>query len=245
MAREPFAILERAMLPLYPVFWGAGVVRGDGLPVLLVPGLTAADDSMLLLAAWLRRSGYAPVLAGVGANVGCCGDLLERLERRMASATRLADQPTIIIGQSRGGLLARALAVRAPTSVRGIITLGSPLRDPYAVHPLVAATVRAIGRAGDSGVPGLMRSACGRVGECPDCASLVASVFPSGVGFVSIYSRFDGVVDWRACLDPNADLIEVRSTHCGMAAEGSCFAAIASALRRFGRASVPPSALVI
>jgi hypothetical protein len=37
------------------------------------------------------------------------------------------------------------------------------------------------------------------------------------VEFTSVFSRRDGVVDWRSCLDPQAETVEVSTSHCGMA----------------------------
>jgi triacylglycerol lipase len=54
--------------------------------------------------------------------------------------------------------------------------------------------------------------------------------FPEGVGFTSVYSHSDGVVDWRACLDPAASKVEVRSTHVGMSVNPAVFAVLARAL---------------
>ena len=54
------------------------------------------------------------------------------------------------------------------------------------------------------------------------------------MAFISIYSESDGVVDWRACLDPAADrLVEVRTSHCGMAVHPSVWRAVAEALSDF------------
>jgi hypothetical protein len=50
---------------------------------------------------------------------------------------------------------------------------------------------------------------------------------------VSVYSRTDGVVDWRACLDPGAEHVEVRASHCGMAVNASTYEVLARALADF------------
>jgi hypothetical protein len=50
---------------------------------------------------------------------------------------------------------------------------------------------------------------------------------------VSIYSRSDGIVDWRACLDPAAEHVEVRASHIGMAVNGEVYAAVGAALEHF------------
>ena len=139
-------------------------------------------------------------------------------------------RPAVMIGQSRGGGLARALARRRPELVDGLVTLGSPQVDPLAVHPFVRLQLQAVSRLGSLGVPRLFKRSC-LEGEC--CASFwedAATPLDDGVRFVSIYSKSDGIVDWRACLDPQAEQVEVRSSHCGMAVNAGVFRAVAAAL---------------
>jgi hypothetical protein len=62
--------------------------------------------------------------------------------------------------------------------------------------------------------------------------------FPSSVGYMSIYSRSDGIVDWHSCLDPAADHVEIQASHCGMAVSRQAYRATAEALERFRRAAV-------
>jgi hypothetical protein len=51
------------------------------------------------------------------------------------------------------------------------------------------------------------------------------------VRLVSVYSKSDGVVNWRACLDPHAtQLVEIDASHCGMAVSRSSWRAVAEAL---------------
>ena len=58
---------------------------------------------------------------------------------------------------------------------------------------------------------------------------------PEEVGYVSVYSKRDGVVDWHSCLDPAADHVEIRASHCGMAVSRGAFGAVAEALDTFRR----------
>jgi hypothetical protein len=121
-----------------------------------------------------------------------------------------------LIGQSRGGALARALAVRNPESVRSLVMLGSPVRDSLAVSPPVMRTVQWVARLGDLGVPGVFSNSC-RDGEC--CEGFrghLGSPLAEHIEAVAVHSRSDGIVDWRACLDPHAEQVEVDSSHCGM-----------------------------
>jgi triacylglycerol lipase len=234
--REARIGLEAAALLRNPVLRGQGVEDGRGQPVLLIPGFMAGDGSLALMANWLKRTGHRPSRAGMLANVDCSGAAVERLERRLEKLVREQGRRAAIVGQSRGGGLAKVLASRRPELIAGIVTLGSPQVDPLAVHPLVRAQVRAVATIGSLGAPGLFKSTCLEGDCCSDYWQRQAGDLPRGVGFVSVYSKSDGVVDWQACLDPAADeLVEVRTSHCGMAVHPSVWRAVADSLSDFRR----------
>jgi pimeloyl-ACP methyl ester carboxylesterase len=204
---------------------------------MLIPGFLAGDASLVPMAAWLKRVGYRPARAGMRANVDCSGALVGKLEARLERVVREQGMRAVVIGQSRGGALAKVVAVRRPELVAGVVTLGSPQLAPLAVHPLVRVPLHAVGTLGSLGAPGLFRRSC-LDGEC--CAEFwsdLAGPLPTEVGLVAVYSRSDGIVDWRACLDPNADEhVEIATSHLGMAVSPAAWKAVASALERFGRA---------
>jgi pimeloyl-ACP methyl ester carboxylesterase len=233
--RESRAGLEAAALLRSPVFRGEGVTDGGGQPVLLVPGFLAGDDSLGPLTRWLRRTGHHTRKAGLRANIGCSGRTVDRLEVRLEQLVEHQGRRAAIVGQSRGGSLARVLARRRPDLVSGIVTLGTPHVEPLAVHPVVRLQLFAVGALGTLGAPGLFSRSC----LAGDCCSAFWEDFAAqparGVGFVSIYSRSDGIVDWRACLDPNAEAVEVSASHIGMALNAGAYRAIADALADFRR----------
>jgi len=185
-------------------------------PVLLIPGFMAGDASLTMMRRWLRRRGHHVAMSGILANVDCAERIVSRLEAQLIKLSADRGRPVVLIGQSRGGALARVLAVRNPDAVAGLVMLGSPVRDSLAVSAPVMRTVRWVARLGDLGLPGVFSSSC-RDGEC--CASfrdqLSAPLNPD-IDAVAIHSRSDAIVDWRACLDPHAEQIEVDSSHCGM-----------------------------
>jgi triacylglycerol lipase len=231
--REGRLGLELAALLRDPVYRGEGVTDAGGQPVLLIPGFLAGDDSLGVMTRWLRRTGHHTHKAGIRANVNCSETAVARLEERVEALAERRGRKVAIVGQSRGGNFARVLAVRRPDLVSGIVTLGSPQLDPMAVHALVRVPVLAVGALGTLGAPGLFRRSC-RSGRC--CRRFwkdMHSHFPSSVGYVSIYSRSDGIVDWHACLDPAAEHVEVQASHCGMAMSGQAYRAAAEALARF------------
>jgi pimeloyl-ACP methyl ester carboxylesterase len=232
--RETRIGFEAVALVRDPIFRGDGMADGRGRPVLLIPGFLAGDGSLLPMAGWLKRAGYRSSRAGIVSNVDCAGVLMPRLEKRLARLVSLQGQRAAIVGQSRGGTLAKVLAHRRPDLVAGVVALGSPQTDPLAVHPLVRLQVEAVSRLGSLGAPGLFTRSC-LDGDC--CASFwedLARPLLDGVPLVSIYSKSDGVVDWHSCLDPDAtDLVEIRASHCGMAVSRGAWRAVAGALESF------------
>jgi len=242
--RESRLPAERLALQMDPVWRGDGVPHGDGQPVLLIAGFLAGDPTLGAMAAWLKRLGYAPRRAGLRANVDCATRAADRLEERVRDLRALTGRQVSIVGQSRGGSLARLLAHRAPDAIAGIVTLGSPLMDELAVHPWVKLHVRAVATLGSLHVPGLFSRACAGDECCAHSRELVAGEFPDGVGFVSVHSRSDGIVDWRACIHPSASNVHVDVSHCGMAAHGGTYRVIARALAGFGVESPARAATV-
>ena len=231
--REGRIGLEAATLLRHPVYRGEGVADAQGQPVLLIPGFMAGDDSLGLMTKWLRRTGHHTRRAGMRSNVDCGAVAVERLTERLEEMAEAGGQKVAIVGQSRGGNFAKVLAARRPDLVSGIVTLGSPQKDPTAVHPLVRAQVYAVGALGTLGARGLFRRSC-LSGDC--CKSFweeLAAPLPKGIGYVSIYSRSDGIVDWRACLDEGAQHVEVRASHIGMAVNVATYEALAEALEGF------------
>jgi len=110
-----------------PVYWGWGVPRGDGRPVLVLPGLFAGDDYLQPLRDWLRRSGYSPVKSGIERNPGWSNELILELADLANAEYRRGRQRVTIIGHSMGGLQGRSVAGRIPHVVRHVVALGSPL----------------------------------------------------------------------------------------------------------------------
>jgi pimeloyl-ACP methyl ester carboxylesterase len=198
-------LVDRSFLSVKPA--------GQALPVLLIPGFMAGDASLTALAGWLRRRGHEVRGSGMLFNVGCAGRELGRLQEKLDEF----DGPVIVIGQSRGGTLARGLAAGHPDQVAGLVTLGSPVLDPLAVSPSVMRTVRSVARLGDIGMPGVFSSDCMDGACCADFNSLIRAPLDPDMPALAVHSHSDGIVDWRACLDPYANCVEVDGSHCGMA----------------------------
>jgi pimeloyl-ACP methyl ester carboxylesterase len=197
--------------------------RPGAAPVLLIPGFMAGDASLVMMRSWLRRRGHRVRSSGMVANVDCAERVVSRLQRQLEAFSAECSAPVVVIGQSRGGALARALAVRAPEHVRTLVMLGSPVCAPLAVSPHVLRTVRWLAWLGDRGVPGVFSRSC-HDGEC--CAQFrehLVAPLPAHMQALAFHSRSDAIVDWRACIDPYAQAVEVDSSHCGMSVNPGVF----------------------
>ena len=201
-------------------------------PVVLVPGFLAGDLTLRLMAQALRRRGHRTYRSLIHANVGCTVAAAAQLEARLEAIALRRGSRVQVVGHSLGGMLARGLAVRRPDLVAGIVTLGSPVLAPAAHHASLTRSVDVLVRLSRAGVPGLMSEEC----VAGDCArqSFEESrqPLPDGVSFTALYSRHDGIVDWRACVDPAAVAVEVGASHVGMAVDPRVVEQVAAALER-------------
>lgn len=209
--------------------------------VVLVPGFLAPDQSTAVLAAAIRDAGHRAHHARLGSTSGCNELLASALVARLdalaaAGATRLT-----LVGHSRGGQLAKVAARRRPDLVDGLITLGAPLTDPWGMHlsvKLVVVALRGLGRRG------LAAGGCGDA-DCPfgRCSAAyfddLAGDLSAHVRFTSLYSRRDGIVQWRTCLDPSAVHVEVQSSHLEMAVDPHV---VATVLRELAQTPDAPGA---
>ncbi|MDX6697808.1 MAG: triacylglycerol lipase [Solirubrobacteraceae bacterium] len=226
--REARLGVELASLLRDPVF--RQEADAPGRPVLLIPGFLAGDGSLATMTGWLRRRGHRTRRAGIRLNVDCSARALDNLEERLEALVLAQGGPAVVIGQSRGGTLARALAERRPDLVDTVVALGSPLVDPFAIHPLLKLQIGALGALGSLGFPGLFGRSCWDGECCADFRDSFERPLSGGVRLVSVYSRTDGIVDWRACLDPEAEQVEVAASHIGMAVNPAVYRVLAQAL---------------
>jgi pimeloyl-ACP methyl ester carboxylesterase len=221
--------LELARLVSDPAYFRPAR-RADAPPVLLVPGLMAGDASLAVLRSWLRRRGSPTSSAGMRLNVDCAERAVGRLELRLRKLAGSAGRRAVVIGQSRGGELARVLAVRNPDALSTLVMLGSPVLEPLSVGRAVLGAVRSVARLGDLGVPGMFSTRCADGACCAAFREDLGAPLPPGVRAVAIYSRSDGIVSWRACLDPGARQVEVASSHGGMSVNRAVYRVLADIL---------------
>jgi pimeloyl-ACP methyl ester carboxylesterase len=218
--------------------YAGSVAPRDVDPVVLLPGFLAGDASVAPLARALRAQGHRTYRSHIRANVGCTARAAGQLEARLEAVVGRRGRRATIVGHSLGGLVARGLAVRRPDLVAGIVTLGSPMLAPGAHHAALTRSLDALVRLSRAGVPGLMALDC-VAGDCARTSFDESRLpLPPDVWFTAVYSRRDGVVDWRACLDPLARTVEVRSSHLGMVVDP---AAIREVCRVVAAGPAPPS----
>jgi triacylglycerol lipase len=92
-----------------------------------------------------------------------------------------------------------------------------------------------LNRLTSAGFGGLMSADCTK-GECARLSfEETHAPLPAGFSFTAIYSKRDGIVDWKACLDPAALQVEVRTSHCGMAVDPIVMDQVLLALRNQNR----------
>ncbi|MGI9157657.1 MAG: esterase/lipase family protein [Marmoricola sp.] len=210
-------------------------------PVLLVPGFMAGDWSLNRMAAFLRAQGLRTYRVQISLNSGCTMRAAERVERRLESIAIRRDSLVTIVGHSLGGMLARGLAARRPDLVAGIVTMGSPVLAPGAVHDLLGWNARMLTHLSRAGFSGVMSEDC-VAGQCArESWEETQSPLDPSVRYTAIYSRRDGIVDWRSCLDPFAEHVGVRTSHVGMALDPDVFDKVVLALQgqRLSRAGQP------
>jgi triacylglycerol lipase len=204
--------------------------KGAGRPVMLIPGFLAGDASLTRMAVWLRTGGYELARSGINWNADCMEPTMIELEQRLAGAVARNGQRALLVGQSRGGTIGRALAALRPDLIETLVTLGSPLLDQLDVSWRVWPSLAAVGLLGTLGVPGMFSLSCIRGDCCARSRAAVIAPLPDAVRSLSLYSRSDEIVNWRSCLDPAAEQIEVDTSHVGMGMARSVWATLAETL---------------
>jgi triacylglycerol lipase len=203
---------------------------GLGAPVVLVPGFISGDVSMKIMSSYLRRQGHRTFGRAIGANLGCTDAMVERLITRLEDVVAAEGRPVALVGHSRGGMNVKLAAMRRPDLVSGIVVLSAPVTGTLAVAAHVRQQLELLFRLSRRGVRGVLSEDC-VTGECADrIAAELASPFPATVPYTSVYSPIDAIIDWHTCLDPAAELVEVRSAHTGMATDPLVLAIVADRL---------------
>ncbi len=214
---EAWGLLELPKLLLqFPTL--ARQPRGSGRRVLVLPGYGAGDASTALLRAYVRFLGYQPRGWGLGRNCGAVPDLLPPVVERLQALAREEGRPIGLIGWSLGGYLAREAARELPRATNQVITLGSPVVG----GPKYTAVAGAYRRRGFDL-------------DAIEAEVAARNLRPLETPVTAVYSRRDGVVAWRACIDRfslNVEHVEVETTHLGLGFSPEVFRIIAERLAR-------------
>jgi pimeloyl-ACP methyl ester carboxylesterase len=216
MLAETRAMFEfNSSLLLSPLLMRAP--RGDGHPVLALPGFLASDLSMAPMRRYLKELGYDAHAWNMGRNFGGVYSKRKALRELLTRIHDQAGRKVSIVGWSLGGVYARDLALQAPDMVRSVITLGSPFANDIRATNATRLYELLSGEGVDD-IPGLREAIAG---EMP-------------VPATSIYSRTDGIVNWRTSLlrpSATAENIEVHlASHIGLGVNPAALWAIADRL---------------
>ena len=225
---------ELARLVVDPVFRGQGVPRGNGRAVVLIPGFLAGDNSLGVMAGWLDRIGYQACASGILFNVDCSDRALKRLEQRVERQAERAGGQVALIGHSRGGHFAKALAHRRPDLVCSVVSMGAGLDDPFDISRPTHGALALVRAVHSRTTDRRNRHGCLTAGCGCDFRHHYEAAFPEEIPLTSIYSRGDGVVRWRACIVPYARCVEVTGSHIGLAFNRKAYRAVAHALADCG-----------
>lgn len=223
--------VEFFLLHTSPVYYGLAVPKGDQSAVVTIPGLLGSDNVLAHMYGWLRLIGYQPYRSGIKFNADCPNHLIENcISQTIDLALQETGRRVHLIGHSLGGMLARSIAAQRPDDVASVITVASPFRGT-AVQRNVLRVMKSVrsqiaNRRGPSVSPNCY------TGQC-DCrfAEHLRSGVPQSVAQTAIYTRNDGIVDWRYCLtgDPALDF-EAPGTHIGLTVNPTVYSIIAERL---------------
>lgn len=225
--RELLTGVQWLRLRRSPVYRGEGVPHGHHEPVLLVHGFLTRGLYLEPLRAWLHGLGYRARVADIGRNADCLDVLARRLTEDVETLHRQTGMRVHLVGHSLGGMLARAVAARAPHLVASVATLATPLRG-LRVHPGVRLTNIAVRRLvrlrrRASVFEGCLTLAC----ECATVRALTAPL-PSTVPQLAVTAPGDGILDWRYAADRvTMQVVEVPGSHTGMVFEVTVYEALA------------------
>ena len=218
------AELHRAVVELTTLPIAAPILRlaprGDGHPVLVMPGFTASDVSTGILRRYLASLGYDTHAWELGRNLGprAIGREGEKLVERLKAIHDATGKKVSLVGWSLGGVMARQLSRQAPETVRQVISLGSPFTgDPRATTVWRLYEYVSGQKMSDKDTQRQLKE------------SRKAPPVPS----TAIYSKTDGVVAWQNCIEPasaTTDNIEVYGSHCGLGVNPAVLYAVADRL---------------
>jgi triacylglycerol lipase len=240
MMREMLTMVDLGTLLADPVFYGAGVPRGDGKLVVAIPGLLGNDLYLEPLRRWLGCNGYSPVRSTLVFNAGCMQRLREQIHREIVRRLEVDPRPVALIGHSRGGVLAWALASQFQEKVSHLVLLGSPVAsfrtsvasgNPFAPAGTVGRLLMRI----SEGLREVLDPDC----NYPDCGCALVNDVVSDLNprtaILSIRGSQDLVVRERAQAISGGQNVLVNASHVGLVYNAQVYRALGRFL-----AAAPP-----
>ena len=218
---EPLALAELAQLIVSPIYRRSDLSDGGSRSVLVIPALFAGDLYLYPMRNWLRRQGYDAMTSTLVLNAGCPERLCRRIETELQRRMKATSERVALIGHSRGGILARAIAARLQDEASHLILLGSPigafaegLRSRSEIDPGLTTARALLGASARA--RRLLDPNC----NVPACGCAFPEDFQRPLSaqtkVVSMYSRDDPIVPPSASLVPGARNVEVAGTHSGL-----------------------------
>jgi triacylglycerol lipase len=239
MIREMLSMVDMGALLADPAFYGFGVPRGDGKLVVVLPGLLGNDLYLQPLRRWLGWVGYSPVRSTLEFNAGCLQRLREQVLKEIMRRMNGAQRPIAIIGHSRGGLMAWALASQLKEKVSHLVLLGAPVHafrasvesgDPLApAGPVGRALMRFSDELRDMLDPDCKYPDC----RCAMVNDVMSHLSPS-TSVLSIHGSEDRVVGEMAQTIDDGETVRVNASHVGLVYNPQVYHALGRFLARRG-----------
>jgi pimeloyl-ACP methyl ester carboxylesterase len=188
LAREMAAVAQSTLAPSpFP----EDAVRGNGQPVIVIPGFLAPDISTARLREFLERQNFRPHSWTAGVNIGPMPRVVRDVDRQVQAIADATGQPVTLLGISLGGTTAREIAKSHPAAIARVITLVSPIHLPVATPLSPLAEAAAL------------------LWDMEALDGLRAIAEPPPVPVTAIVSREDGIIDWQAAVPPASALVEM------------------------------------
>lgn len=205
--RAPWEALS--LIPSMPLLKRAP--KGDGQPVLVIPGFLTSDSGTYILRRYLKTQGYSTYGWQQGRNPGLQHEIFERLITRIETLYEEHGNKVSLVGWSLGGVYGRALAHKIPDKINQVITLGSP----FGIHIKQ--------ETGDVAVNGAIIKLYERLNANLNTDPLVNGEpiwqTPPPVPSTAVYTEQDGVAAWHTCVDDineNTENIKISGSHTGL-----------------------------
>lgn len=195
LAREMMALTQATLSP--PAF-PQDAARGDGQPVIVVPGFLAPDMSTGRLRDFLTRQNFRPVSWTSGVNLGPLRRVMAELQKQICDLAEREGRPVSLVGVSLGGTVARQVAKACPDRIARVITVVSPIHMPV-VTPLAP-----------------LAQAAALLWDAQEVRDLAAIAEPPPVPLTAIISRDDGIIEWEASRPapgPGVEVVEITGPH--------------------------------